>query len=238
MPIPSTVDTLPPEIRAEIDRMLMRKLPLDDIISYLWTTVRAETPEIVTSPELPAQIVSEIRRLLIQQVPVDRIVAYLRAMSGATTIAEADLPSRSALGRYAVRTAALRDRLAKSRAMAAAIAAEIGEAPGSTQTALLAELLQTSIFEFMVPDDGEVDLTPKAIGEMAKALKDITTALRGNVAFIREAEKLAADKATATAAAKLAATLATAEGEAAASLAPQTPEQIIGRIRALYAGEG
>ncbi|MBC7577797.1 MAG: DUF3486 family protein, partial [Tardiphaga sp.] len=196
-------------------------------------------PDVITASELPPEIVSEIRRLLIQGVAVERIVAYLRAMSGATTLAEADLPSRSALGRYALRSKSLRDKLTTCRALAVATAEGIGIQSSSAQMSILTELLQSHIFDFMMPEDGPApDLTPKSIGELAKSLKDITTALRGNIEFMRAAEQLAADRATKLAAEKLERGLATAEGEAAASLAPQTPAQIIARIRSLYAGEG
>lgn len=187
---------------------------------------------------LPPEIKSEVDRLLIQRVPLDRILTHLRGLSGAT-VAEADLPSRSALGRYAQRHKGLRDRLSRSREMAVAIAAELGDAPGSQQMAMLTELLQTAIFDLMVPEDGaSPELKAGVIAQIAKSLKDITTAARGNIQFIRDAEQLAADRATKAAAEKLERGLTTVEGEAASAIVPPTPEQMIARIRALYAGEG
>jgi hypothetical protein len=156
MPTPSTIDTLPEEIRSEIDR------------------------------------------LLIQKVSLDRILAHLRTLSGATS---AELPSRSALGRYAAKGARLRERLTRSREMAVAVAKELGDAPGSQQMMVLTELLQTHIFDLMMPDDGEeAELSPKSVGELAKGLKDITTAARGNIEFMKAAEAKAAEAAKGAAA--------------------------------------
>lgn len=153
MPQPSTVDTLPPEIRSEIDR------------------------------------------LLIQRVPLDRIVAHLRSLYGAAPEAE-DLPSRSAIGRYASRTKRLRDRLERSRQSAVGVAQELGVAPGSAQMTVLAELLQTHIFDVLMPEDEEAEtLSPDGISKMAKSLKDVTTALRGNLEFVKAAEEHAAAQA-------------------------------------------
>jgi hypothetical protein len=148
---------------------------------------------------LPEAIRSEIDRLLIQRVSLDDILAHLRQLSGAT--GPVDVPSRSALGRYALANKRLRERLTRSREMASAVARELGDAPGSQQMTVLTELLQTHIFDVMNPmDRDDMSLSPKAIGEIAKGLKDITTAARGNIEFMRAAEMRAAAKAKSEAA--------------------------------------
>jgi hypothetical protein len=158
---------------------------------------------------LPEAIQSEISRLLIQQVSVDDIVAHLRRLSGVATIEE--VPSRSALGRYAVSSKRLRERLLKSREIASAVVRDIGDAPGSQQMAVLIELLQTYVFDLLNKLDDDESLSPKQVGEIAKGLKDITLAARGNIEFIRAAEARAAAAAK-TEAATVAETVARERG--------------------------
>jgi predicted ATPase len=175
-------------------------------------------PVASTIDTLPPEIRSEIDRLLIQRVPLDRIVAHLRELYGAAPEAE-DLPSRSALGRYAARTKRLRDRLGRSREMAVAVAKELGEAPGSQQMTVLTELVQTHMFDLLMPEDDALpSLDSEQIGHVAKGLKDITTALRGNLAFVTAAEERAAEKAK-KAAAKVVDTVGKEHGISAKTLA-------------------
>jgi hypothetical protein len=238
MPIPSAVDMLPPSIQAEIERLLLRHVSLDQILAYLRNLADAspapgDTP--VAEDDLPAEIVSEINRLLLQRVPVERIVNHLNMLSGATSLKPDDVPSRSALGRFASRSAQAREKLSRSRQLAIGMAVELGEPQGSAQTSLITELLQSAIFDLMLPDDGaKVELSPKMIGELAKGVKDITLAMRSNVEFVKAVETRADEKARTELADKLDTAAREASAEGAKAL---TGAEMIAKIRALYAGE-
>ena len=114
--------------------------------------------------------------------------------------------------------AKLREKLTRSREVAVAVAGELGDAPGSVQMTVLTELLQTSIFDLMMPEDDVAPaLDTKQISEIAKGLKDITTAARGNIAFMGDAEKRAVER-TKTAAAKVVDTVGAERGISAETM--------------------
>lgn len=146
---------------------------------------------------LPEDIRGEIDRLLLQRVSVDQIVNHLRELYGKAD--EVELPSRSGIGRYAKRTKPLRERILRSRALAVGAVGEDDDAPASKQTQVLIELMQSHYFEVLElaeDEHGKSSLTPKALSEMGRTLKDIVAAARGNLEFIKEAEDRAAKKAT------------------------------------------
>jgi hypothetical protein len=149
--------------------------------------------------KLPESIREEIGRLRMNGATLDQILAHLHTMTP-------DVPSRSALGRHALKIDALGERLRRSRTMAEALASGLGDAPESQAARLNIELLHNTMMELFLRDaDGDEasDETgkaallgnPEGLMMLAKAVQALASASKTNEDFIAAAEKRAADKA-------------------------------------------
>ncbi|MBI1386294.1 MAG: DUF3486 family protein [Rhizobiales bacterium] len=116
---------------------------------------------------LPPKIREVIDSALKAGVSIDDIVAAVRS-AGAEV-------SRSAVGRYKQEVDRVGARLVRSREISQVFAERLGAAPEGKTGRLILELLQTVIFDLLVPqDDGETPkLDTKAIGELSRAIRDL-----------------------------------------------------------------
>jgi len=147
---------------------------------------------------MPEEIRSEIGRLRMQGCTIDAIVAHLQTLYGKA-------PSRSALGRHIQGLDKLGEKMRRSRQVAEALVAELGDAPESTAARINIELMHNVILDlFMhsadgaegVDDGGAAALAGNPEGAMmlAKALDHLTRASKSNVQFIEAAEKRATER--------------------------------------------
>lgn len=133
---------------------------------------------------------------------LDEILAHLNQL-GATV-------SRSALGRYSKNFAAVRERLAKAREMAAAFAQDIGTVGEGQLGRTIAELMQSLIFDLLmaradVAEGGSLDA--EEIMFLSKSIKDLQAAMKASIDAqlkIREEERKKAVNEAAAAAEKTA----------------------------------
>ena len=156
-----------------------------------------------TIDRLPEEIRSEIGRLRTQGCTLDDILAHLRTMTGVTT------PSRSALGRHIKGMDAIGEKMRRSRQVAEALVAELGDAPESRTARLNIELLHSAILDLhMRAADGEdVDEAghaallgnPEGAKFLAQAIENLTRASKNNVDFLKAAEARAETRAKAAA---------------------------------------
>jgi hypothetical protein len=155
---------------------------------------------------LPQQIQAEIGRLNQLGWTLDQILEHLRTLLDVA-------PSRSALGRHVQRVERTMARLRQTRQISEAVARSLGDAPDSVAARVNAELLQGIIFDLLSMGEdgakpaagdeegegGEPRLSlaqdPKAIAQVAKAIRDLAGAAKVNVDYIAAAEARAAAQA-------------------------------------------
>jgi hypothetical protein len=158
---------------------------------------------------LPQPIREEIGRLRMAGVTLDQVLAHLR-----TLLPEDSTPSRSALGRYALKMDALGEKMRRSRAMAEGLAAALGEKPGSQAATLNIELLHSTVMDLFAADadagddvdkQGQAALAgnPEGVMMLSKAVESLTRAAKTNNDYVVAAERRATDLATKAAAAKV-----------------------------------
>lgn len=141
-------------------------------------------------------------RVLIGQLRVDKGWTIDEIHARLVEMGQADVPSRSALGRHVRGLAEVSADLRETQIYAEALAKEAG---GKGQGQLLdmnAQLLGANMFKLMLAEtDGEgIQLSPKEAKEFSEALRNIALTRKTELDVIEKAEKRAADKATKAAA--------------------------------------
>ena len=172
-----------------------------------------------TIQRLPPALRAEIARLWDAGHTLDEIIAHLRTLTEAA-------PSRSALGRHVQKMEVLGARMRRSREVAEALVAKLGDAPESRTARLNIELLHSAIMDLFMSEeedagdeDGRAALAgnPQGVMLLAKALDHLTRAQRSDVVALRLAEERAAKRAK-TEAAEAGAAAARAQGLSAATI--------------------
>lgn len=117
---------------------------------------------------------------------------------------QADVPSRSALGRHVRSLAEVSADLKETQIYAEALAREHGNANQSQMLDVNAQLLQANMFRLMLASqDGEgIQLSSKEAKEFSEALRNIALTRRTELDVVEKAEKRASEKATKAAAEK------------------------------------
>jgi hypothetical protein len=158
--------------------------------------------------KLPAEIREEIGRARMRGCTIDDILKLLRGMLPA-----AGMPSRSAIGRHALRLDALGEKMRRSRSVAEALASQLGDAPESQTARLNIELLHSVVMDLFLraSEDETEDMDPAGAGALkgnpegvmmlAKTVQSLVAASKGNEDFIAAAEKRATERAKREAAA-------------------------------------
>jgi hypothetical protein len=150
---------------------------------------------------------------------LDEILDHLRTM-------EIEV-SRSALGRHVQSMEKVGERMRRSRAIADALARQIGDTSESKLTSLNIELLHGFVFDFLASAEDEGDegaaakaqlRDPMAMKLFSEAVERLTKASRHNADFVEQVEKRAASKAK-TEAAKAMDAVAKEKGLSADTLA-------------------
>ena len=149
---------------------------------------------------LPEEIKAEIGKLRMRGCTIDAILEHLRKLVP-------DAPSRSALGRWALKMDALGEKMRHSREIATALASHLGDAPESQAAKLNIELLHNQMMQLFLnaaeddteamAESGQIALKgdPEGLMMLAKAVQSLTSASKTNNDFIAAAEKRAGERA-------------------------------------------
>ena len=154
-------------------------------------------------PSSVDQLEPEIREL-IGKLRIDHGWTIDQIRQRLLDMGQADVPSRSALGRHVRGLAEVSADLRETQIYAEALAREHGNANQSQMLDMNAQLLQANMFKLMLASrDGEgIQLGPKEAKEFSEALRNIALTRRTELDVVEKAEKRAADKATKAAAEK------------------------------------
>lgn len=119
---------------------------------------------------LPSAIRSAADQALKDGATIDQVVDVLRQLG-------ADV-SRSAVGRYKREVDRVGERIKRAREISAVFVEKLGAAPDGRQGRLITELMQTVVFDFLVPvGEGEAPkVDPEEIMFLARAIKDLSSA--------------------------------------------------------------
>ncbi len=184
-----------------------------------------------TIDRMDPEIREIIGRLRQHGKTIDEIRDHLRSM-------EIDV-SRSALGRHVQSLEKVGERMRRSRAMADALARQMGDTSESKLTSLNIELLHGFVFDFLSSAENEDEegtdakellRDPKAMKLFSETVERLTKASRHNADFIGQVEKRAADRARRDALAQAASEAATKAREAglSAEAAAQIRRDVLG----------
>ncbi len=123
-----------------------------------------------TIKALPQQIRAAADAALKDGATIDQVVDVLRQLG-------ADV-SRSAVGRYKQEVDRVGERIKRAREISAVFVEKLGAAPDGRQGKLITELMQTVVFDFLVPaGEGEApQVDPEEIMFLARAVKDLSSA--------------------------------------------------------------
>lgn len=134
---------------------------------------------------LPQELRDAIGDLRRNGRTIDEILAHLRSLG-------VDDVSRTGLGEHIKKWDAVAKRLNDSRAAAEAIMSRMEDQGADDRMARLnVQMLHASLMELQKGEDGEpAQLDPKEAGQIAKALKDLSTAARSDQVRYVEAKKL------------------------------------------------
>lgn len=160
---------------------------------------------------------------------IDEIMAHLDTLG----IGAEEKPSRSGLARQTQAIDAMLNTVRQSRAMAEALVQRVGEAAEGRQARANVELMQALVMQLLAAttsEGGEVSISAKEASLLAKTLADLTRAQRVDIDTTLKIKREMAIEAEKE--------LAKLEAESKSRGETATPEQMIARIRALYAGEG
>ncbi|MGQ0700392.1 MAG: DUF3486 family protein [Panacagrimonas sp.] len=129
----------------------------------------------------PAVRESVDQLLKLGRLTLDQVIDQLRA-----AFPGAEIPSRSALGRYSQRFDEIGKRMRESREVAKVWADRLGNEPQGDIGKLVMELLRTMAFdvtlEMQEPDDeGKVQIDPKSINTLALAMQRLEAAGKWNL---------------------------------------------------------
>lgn len=126
---------------------------------------------------------------------LDGLLKDLRQQFG-----EAELPSRSALGRYAQRFEEVGKKIRESREVAQVWADRLGKEPSGDIGKLVMELLRTMAFDVTLSmTEGESDVGAGDLGKLALAIHRLETAGRHNLEREKAMRKAALEDAAQTA---------------------------------------
>lgn len=119
---------------------------------------------------LPAPVRAAVDEALKRGATIDEVVAACAGLG-------ADV-SRSAVGRYRQDVMKIAERVERSREISRIFVERLGAAPEGKQGRLLIELMQTVVFDFLVPaGDGQAPaLDPEEIMFLGRAMKDLASA--------------------------------------------------------------
>ena len=134
---------------------------------------------------LPQELRDAIGDLRRQGRTIDEILGHLRSLG-------VDDVSRTGLGEHIKKWDALAKRLNDSRAAAEAIMSRMEDQGADDRMARFnIQMLHASLMELQRGEDGEpAQLDPKEAAQLAKALKDLSTAARSDQVRFVEAKKL------------------------------------------------
>ncbi|HUO23690.1 MAG TPA: phage protein Gp27 family protein [Caulobacteraceae bacterium] len=125
--------------------------------------------------DLSPELREEINRLLRDRVPLDRIVAHLKGL----TADEAELPSRSSIGRYAQQFEAISARIQRSQDITDRLVAQIGpQVADGKGLQVLAQGFQSLAFDMLAGMGEDQALDPENLMFFAKSIKDLSSALK------------------------------------------------------------
>lgn len=115
------------------------------------------------------------------RLTLDGILTQIRS-----AFPDAEVPSRSALGRYSQRFEDIGKRMRESREVAKVWADRLGNEPQGDIGKLVMELLRTMAFDATLElgepgEDGKVQLDPKAINTLALAMQRLEAAGKWNL---------------------------------------------------------
>ena len=171
---------------------------------------------------LPEPFKKEIDRLLGEGLATyDQILAHLKTL-GAPEV------SRSALGRYSLAIEEVMDDIRLTREMASAVGKELSAMTEGDATAFLVESLHALLLKARMQVAKSDEIAPKSVADLARAVKDLATAMNHRVALEIRIRKELTEKLDREAKA-----VSTEAGERAVSA-----EEALARMRAIYTGEG
>ncbi|HYH17513.1 MAG TPA: phage protein Gp27 family protein [Azospirillum sp.] len=172
---PSKVDKLPD--------------PLREGIAQLWTSGRYTVDQILTHLH---DLAGGRRTMLPPELDV------------AVSVAPEELPSRSRLHAHLQGVDQVAERLQRSRSVAEALMRKLGDEPESRTARLNIELLHSAVLDLFMaadeqqaagdgdgasPDGPPVSFTPEAVANLAKALKDLSSARKADADLILRMRK-------------------------------------------------
>jgi hypothetical protein len=149
---------------------------------------------------LPEPLREAIAQLRQAGRTIDEITAHLQAMTEAA-------PSRSAIGRHVKKMDFVAERMRRSRQVAEALVAELGDAPESRTARLNIELLHSAIMDLFMNaesgEEGDADAegraalagNPQGLMLLAKGVDHLARARRSDADAVRIAEQRAEKKA-------------------------------------------
>ncbi len=149
---------------------------------------------------LPEPLREAIAQLRQAGRTIDEITAHLRAMTE-------EAPSRSAIGRHVKKMDFVAERMRRSRQVAEALVAELGDAPESRTARLNIELIHSAVMDLFMNaetgDEGDADAegraavagNPQGVMLLAKAVDHLSRARRSDADAVRIAEQRAEKKA-------------------------------------------
>lgn len=193
-------------------------------------------PRQSTVRRLPPEIREQIGALIDAGHSLDEITAHLKQLGAEV--------SRSALGRYKQHLDKVGDKLRRSREVAEALIAKLGNAPESKALRLNVELMHGVLMDLALSanEEGEAGEGGEAKAKgvvldaqdamwLSKALDHLSRASKSDVELITKLKEQARKDADA----KLDKAVTVATGEAKRDAL--TPEQVLERVRAIYRGE-
>lgn len=141
-------------------------------------------------------------RVLIGQLRVDKGWTIDEIRARLIEMGQADVPSRSALGRHVRSLADVGADMRETQIYAEALAKEAGSQDEGRMLSVNSQLLQANMFKLMLAEkDGEgVQLDSKQAKEFSEALRNLALTRKTEIDVIEKAEARAAKKATAVAA--------------------------------------
>lgn len=141
-----------------------------------------------TIKRLPPRVRERIVELRDNGHSIDDILAHLAGMDAHV--------SRSALGRHLKQMDAIGREIRRSREIAEALVKQYGDAPQNRTARLNIELLHSLVNRILFNEDGEAaEMDAGAAMQLSRAMKDLTTAARHDIAAELEIRKNFAAKA-------------------------------------------
>ena len=173
---------------------------------------------------LPPAVRHELDRILADdRLTLDEIVEHLRTLGAEV--------SRSSVHRYKSAFDEAVEDIRLTREMAKAVGQELSDLADGDATPYIVESLQVLLLKVRKQLVDEGDIAPKDLAALARAAKDLASALRINVDMVakaREEEKKAAER-------RLEQSIKQVSDDAGRKA--MTPEQALAQVMAIYHGE-